>query len=68
VQLGEQKRKTDVVRDTLDPYFGARFSFVLTDATDERAEIVRRLSDMSVLRIEVRDWDDGGDTDFVGMC
>ena len=68
VQLGEQKRKTDVVRDTLHPYFGARFSFVLTDATDERAEIVRRLSDMSVLRIEVRDWDDGGDNDFVGMC
>ena len=68
VQLGEQKRKTEVVHDTLSPYFGASFVFVLTDHTDERAEIARRLSDLSVLRIEVRDWDDGGDTDFVGMC
>lgn len=68
VHLGEQKRQTDVVRDTLNPCFGENFTFIITDHTDERAEITRRLSDMTRLRIEVHDWDDGGDCDFVGMC
>lgn len=68
IQLGEEKRKTNVVRDTLDPHFGENFVFVLTDFTDERAEIARQLSDRRTVRIEVHDYDDGGDTDFVGMC
>lgn len=68
VQLGNEKRKTDVVRDKLDPYFGENFVFVITDHTDERAEIERRLTDMTKLHIEVHDWDEGGDFDFVGMC
>jgi hypothetical protein len=66
VTLGDQKRKTSVIRDTLNPFFGENFVFVLADHTDERAEITRRLSDLTTLRFEVRDWDDGGDTDFVG--
>jgi len=68
VTLGDQKRKTAVVHDTLNPEFGESFVFILTDHTDERAEITRRLSDMTLLRFEVQDWDDGGDSDFVGMC
>jgi hypothetical protein len=68
VQLGDQTRKTSVVRDSLNPYFGDNFTFTITDHTNERAEITRRLSDMSKIRFEVQDWDEGGDTDFVGMC
>ena len=68
VFLGDQKHTTSTVRDTLNPYWAESFVFILTDHTNERAEVNRQLCDMTKLRFEVRDWDEDGDFDFVGLC
>jgi len=50
VTLGNVSKQTDVVRDTLDPLFDFSAIFILADAKDERAEIQRKLSDMTQAR------------------
>ena len=66
VSLGEVSRKTDVVRDSLNPTFDYHATFILAEASDERAEIARKLSDMSEIKLRVEDWDEDGTPDFIG--
>lgn len=68
VSLGAVSRKTDVVRDSLNPTFSFTATFILAEASDERAEISRKLSDMSEIKLRVEDWDEDGSPDFIGLA
>ena len=65
IRFGREERQTRTVRVT-SPKFEEKFVFIISDPTNLREEVLRLMSDLSTLHLDLFEQDEDGSSRFVG--